>query len=86
MVCHTLNPSVHASSLAKVQGLWVLWPYQYWILTGTPLGHPVVALCHGDPVVLDQQDKPFRDPQQFIDNVNFGVGQLKVLDLGLGGS
>ena len=38
-----------------VQGLWLLLHYQYWILTGTPLGYPVVALCHGDPAALDLQ-------------------------------
>lgn len=25
----------------------------YWALTGTPLGHPAVSLCHGDPAALD---------------------------------
>lgn len=31
----------------------VLLHYQYWILTVTPLVYPVIALCHGDPIVLD---------------------------------
>ena len=29
------------------------------LLTETPLGYPVVALCHGDPTALDLQDGPF---------------------------
>ena len=36
-----------------VRGLWLLLFYQPWNLTGIPFGHPLVALCHGDPVVLD---------------------------------
>ena len=35
-----------------VQGSWLLSLHQYWKLTGTRLGYPVV-LCYGDPVVLD---------------------------------
>ena len=59
---------------------------QYWIVTGTPLRYPVVALCHGDPVALDLQGWLLRMLQQFIDGVDVGVGQQEVLDLGLGGS
>lgn len=51
--------------------------HQYWILSGTPSGYPVVVLSHGDPAALNQQDSPFHVPQQFTDNVDFGVGQLK---------
>jgi len=59
--------------------LWVLGfcDHQYWILGGTPSCYPVVVLSHGDPAVLNQQDSPFHVPQQFTDNVDFGVGQLK---------
>ena len=38
---------------------------------------PVVALCHGDPAALDQQDWPLHVFQQLTDDVDFGVGQLK---------
>ena len=38
------------------------------------------------PAALDHQDRPFHVLQQFMDDVDFGVGQLKTLDLGLGGS
>ena len=51
-----------------------------------PPSYPVVALCHGDPAALDQQDWPFHVPQPVMDDVDFGVGQLKALDLRLGGS
>ena len=44
------------------------------------------ALCHGDPAALDEQVWPFHMLQQFIDDVDFGVGQLKALDLSLPGS
>ena len=57
--CHTVYPFVQTSLLAKshcnesgiglVQGLWLLLHNQYWVLTGTPLRFPAVALCHGDP-------------------------------------
>jgi hypothetical protein len=43
-------------------------------------------LCHGDPEALDLQDQPHHAPQQFIAGLDVGVSQLKVLDLGLGGS
>ena len=36
--------------------LWLLLHYLYWILRGTSLGYPVVALYHGDPAALDLQD------------------------------
>lgn len=48
----------------------------YWNLTRTPLRY-VVALCHGD-VTLQLA--------QIIDGVDAGVGQLRALDLVLGGS
>jgi hypothetical protein len=62
------------------RGLWLLWHHQYWILTGTSPSYPVVSLCHGHPGVLDW---PFHVLQEFTDDVDFGVGQLKALGLGL---
>lgn len=32
----------------------------------TPLGYPLVALCHGDPVVLDLWNLPLHVLQQFV--------------------
>jgi hypothetical protein len=60
-----------------VQGLWLLLLYQSWILTRTPLRHPVVALCHGDLAALDLQDRPLLAFLQFTDWVDVWVGQLK---------
>jgi hypothetical protein len=40
----------------------------------------------GDPAALLQQDWHFHMLQQFTDDVNFGMGELKALDLGLDGS
>ena len=84
-----MHPFVHTSLLANVhcnesvtgvvRGLWFL--LQFWILTGTPLGYPVVALCHGDPAALDLHDQSLHTLKQFIDGVD--VGQLKALDLSL---
>jgi hypothetical protein len=34
------------------EGLWLLLHHQYLLVTGSPLRHPVVTLCQGDPVVL----------------------------------
>lgn len=56
------------------------------MLTMTPLSYPVVALCRGDPTALDLKDWPLHLLQQFIDRVDVRVGQLRPLDLGLGGS
>ena len=69
-----------------VQGLWLLLHYEYWILTRTPLGYPVVALCCGDPVTLNLQDWPLHILQQLIDGMDVRVGQLRALDLVLVGS
>ena len=55
--------------------------YQYWALPGTPLGYPIVILCHGDPVALDLQVRPLHLFQQFIDEVGVGVGYLVILVL-----
>ena len=69
--------------MSLVRGLWFLLHYQYWILT---VRYPVVALCHGDPVALELQDWSLHVLQQIIDGVDVGAGQLRDLDLGLGGS
>ena len=50
--------------------------------SGTPPGYPVVALCHGDLAGFDQQDQPFHTPQQFTDDIDVGMSQLKALGLG----
>lgn len=54
------------------------------IPTGTPLGYPVAVLCHGDPAALYLQIWPLHMLQQFIDEVDVGVGQIIALVLGLG--
>jgi hypothetical protein len=57
------------------------------ILTGSPHNNPVVvALCHGDPEALEQQNQPFHESQPFEDDADFGMGQLRALNLSLGGS
>ena len=43
----------------------------------------IVALCHGDPLVLDLSNQTLRTLEQFIDGVDVGMGQFKALDLGL---
>lgn len=55
---------------------------QYWILTGTPLGYPAIALSHGDPQALNLQDQPlYILQQQFIGGEEVWVGESKALDL-----
>lgn len=71
--------------IGLVQGLLLVLYYQYWILTGAPLGNPVVSLWPGDSSALDLQDC-LHALQPFIDRVDVGKGQLKTLDLGLRGS
>ena len=51
-----------------------------------PLRYPIVALCHGGPTVLYLHNWSLHTLQQFIDDVDIEVSQLKTLDLGLGGS
>lgn len=41
---------------------------------------------HVDPVALNQQDLPFYSSQLFEDDTDFGVVQLRALNLVLGGS
>jgi hypothetical protein len=91
VVCHSVSHSIplcHNIFTCKcslqwviglVQGLWLLWYHQYHILPRTPPSPPVVAVCHGDLAALEQQDCPFYTAQQFADNVDLGVGQLKAL-------
>jgi hypothetical protein len=43
----------------------------------------VAALCHGGPAALGQQDCPFYVSKLFANEIDFGVGQLSALDLGL---
>lgn len=56
--------------IGLVQGLWLLLHSQYRVLTGTPLGYPVVALCHGEPAALDVQIWPLCLLLQIIDEVD----------------
>ena len=44
------------------------------------------SLCHGNPAALDLQVWPLSLLQEFIDGVEVALSQLRVLDLGLGGS
>ena len=71
--------------IGLVQGLWLLLHYDCWTLIGTPLGYPVVALCHGGPAALGLQDLSLHMLQQITDGLDVGVGQLIALILGLGG-
>ena len=65
-----------AMSHWSVPGLLILLYSSYWAPTGTgtPLGYPIVALCHGDPVALDLQVQSLHTLQQFIDEVDVWVG------------
>lgn len=45
--------------------LWLLLHSQYWILTGTPLRSPAVALYFGDLAALVLDDEPLNTPQYF---------------------
>jgi hypothetical protein len=97
-ICHSLSHSIpfcphiftcryslqcESFVLSKTSGFCY---HQYQILTKTSLGYLIVALCCGDPMALKLQDQPVHALQQFIEKVCLGVGQLKTLVLGLGGS
>ena len=85
---HTLGPYIFTCkcSLQWVIGLfwdlWLLFHYLYWNFTRTPLGYPIVALCHRNPLALNLQDKLFHMLQQIIEGVDVNVVQLKTLHLG----
>lgn len=52
--------------------------------TGTSLGQPIAALCHGDSPALRLQDLPFHVLLQIRGGEVVGVGHLINLILGLG--
>ena len=56
----SLLENVHCNE-SKISGLG---HHRYWILVKTPPCYPVVALCHGD-AALGQQDWPFYMSQAF---------------------
>jgi hypothetical protein len=78
MVCHSI--------LTKQLYLQIFIYYQSWILIGTHLGYSVVFPCHGKPTLWLCRTSLFMCFSSFVDGGAFRVGQLKVLDLGLGGS
>lgn len=45
-----------------------------------------VGLCRGDPAALEKPAWPFHASLPFADGIDFGVGQVRALDLALGGS
>lgn len=49
------------------------------------LVHPAVALSPGDPMALVLLGQHLCKLQQLIDGVDVGLGQLKAMDLYLGG-
>ena len=93
VLCHSVSPSVLTSSLANVDCNESLGWFSGFCDTininsspGILPGYLAVALCHPDPAALDQQDWPFHTSQPFAYDTDLGVGQLRALDLGLGGS
>lgn len=42
--------------IGLVRGPWSLQHHHRWALTGAFPGHPIIALCHEDPVTLGPQD------------------------------
>lgn len=65
---------------------WIGLRPRYWMLIGTLLGYPIFLLCPGDPSALILQGQFFHELQHFMDGMDAGVGQLKELDPGMGGS
>jgi hypothetical protein len=80
IMCPAVYPSVHDSSFANVHCNESLFWFKSsgfcdatnWILIGTPSSFPVVALCHGDPAALSQQDWPCHESQAFTGNIDLG--------------
>lgn len=54
--------------------------------TGTPFRYPFDTLYHGGSEAFDLQDQPLHTLQQFTDEKDFEVGQLRAMYLGLAGS
>ncbi|KAL6038852.1 hypothetical protein STEG23_017079, partial [Scotinomys teguina] len=86
--CTPLPEQLHFQLfLGQDQGLWLLLQHhQHWTLTETSLRYPTLALSNGDPAVMVLLDQSLLTPQQVIDGINVGVGQLKALDVDLGDS
>lgn len=59
-----------AKIIGLIRGLWFLLQYRCWALTGTPIGYPVVALCHGNFAVLGLLDWLLHMLLQIIDEVD----------------
>lgn len=57
--------------------------YRYCAFSSTPLEYSVIPLCHGGSVALYQHDRPLHIPQQFINEVDVGLGQLIAMVLSL---
>jgi len=69
--------------IGLVWSLWLLLWYQYWILTRTLLRYSI-ALCHGDPAVLNLQDWPLLSFLRFIDGTDVGGEPTQSPGPGLG--
>lgn len=67
--------NVHCNGL--VRGLCLLLRYLYWILTRTPPGYPVVALCRGVSAALVLQEWPLHVLKQSTDDVDVRWANLK---------
>jgi hypothetical protein len=57
--------------------LWLLLHYQQQVLTGTPLGCPIV-LCPGDPATLDLQNWLLHMLQKFTEEIDVGMANAKL--------
>lgn len=60
-----------------VQGFQFLVHSHHWILTGSLLGHPVVAPRHRDPVGIIPQDQSLQELQYVLDTVDVRVERPK---------
>lgn len=93
MVCPVVDPFAQIALLENVPCIETLvWleasGFRCSINTGSSPGllqYPAVALCHEELAALALQDGTLYTLQQSTDGVDVGMGQLKVLDLVLGG-
>lgn len=69
--------------VGQVQGIWLLLQHQCWTVTETSLRYPAILLSNRDPAVMVLHDQCLLTQRQVID---VGVGQLKALDVKLGGN
>lgn len=78
LFCPNKITNVYCSeSFAWFEASWLLLHFKHWNCTRTPLGYPVVAVCHGAPAALCLQGQHLHMFYQFLHGADVGWANLK---------